>query len=120
MQSLDFIFYKGKTRSKMSWKSLIIEMNKGVENTCEGVFPVMLKNAWKMNRFMAIIQQFCQNLKNNPLTVQIKNKMSNFQFENVIDWLDWATALYKKWSFPLRVSSVNVIKSAVSCGFGSY
>ena len=45
MQSLDFIFYKGKTRSKMSWKSLIIEMSKGVENTCEGVFPVMLKNA---------------------------------------------------------------------------
>ena len=26
--------------------------------------------------------------------------------------------LHKKWSFPLRVSSVNVIKSAVSCEFG--
>ena len=26
--------------------------------------------------------------------------------------------LRKKWSFPLRVSSVNVTKSAVSCGFG--
>ena len=24
----------------------------------------------------------------------------------------------KKWSFPLRISSVNVTKSAVSCGFG--
>ena len=27
-------------------------------------------------------------------------------------------ALRKKWSFPLRISSVNVTKSAVSCGFG--
>ena len=26
--------------------------------------------------------------------------------------------LHKKWSFPLRISSVNVIKSAVSWGFG--
>ena len=27
-------------------------------------------------------------------------------------------SLRKKWCFPLRVSSVNVTKSAVSCGFG--
>ena len=27
-------------------------------------------------------------------------------------------ALHKKRSFPLRISSVNVIKAAVSCGFG--
>ena len=27
-------------------------------------------------------------------------------------------ALHRKWSFALRISSVNVIKSAVSCGFG--
>ena len=27
-------------------------------------------------------------------------------------------SLYKKWSFPFRISSVNVTKSAVSCGFG--
>ena len=26
--------------------------------------------------------------------------------------------LHKKWSFPLRISSVNVTKYAVSCGFG--
>ena len=26
--------------------------------------------------------------------------------------------LHKKWSFPLLISSVNVTKSAVSCGFG--
>ena len=27
-------------------------------------------------------------------------------------------SLHKKWSFPLRISSVNVTKSPVSCGFG--
>ena len=27
-------------------------------------------------------------------------------------------ALHKKWSFPLRISSVNVTKSAGNCGFG--
>ena len=27
-------------------------------------------------------------------------------------------SLHKKWSFPLRISSVNVTKSAASCGFG--
>ena len=27
-------------------------------------------------------------------------------------------SLHKKWSFPLQISSVNVTKSAVSCGFG--
>ena len=26
--------------------------------------------------------------------------------------------LHKKWSFPLRISTVNVTKSEVSCGFG--
>ena len=27
--------------------------------------------------------------------------------------------LHKKWSFPLKISSVNLTKSAVSCGFGN-
>ena len=27
-------------------------------------------------------------------------------------------ALHKKWSFPLKISSENVTKSGVSCGFG--
>ena len=27
-------------------------------------------------------------------------------------------ALHKKWSFPLKISSVNVTKSAIFCGFG--
>ena len=28
------------------------------------------------------------------------------------------TSLHKKWSFPLRVSSVNMTKSTLTCGFG--
>ena len=28
------------------------------------------------------------------------------------------TTLHKKWTFPLRIFSVNVTKSAVCCGFG--
>ena len=30
----------------------------------------------------------------------------------------WILALHKKWSFPLRISSVNVNESAVNCEFG--
>ena len=30
----------------------------------------------------------------------------------------YCDALHKKWSLPLRISSVNVTKSAENCGFG--
>ena len=33
-------------------------------------------------------------------------------FKSILQW-----TLHKKWSFPFRISSVNVTKSAVSCGF---
>ena len=33
-------------------------------------------------------------------------------------WSHLILSLYKKLTFPLKISSVNVIKSAVSCGFG--
>ena len=33
-------------------------------------------------------------------------------------WSEKRGALHKKLSFPLRISSVNVTKSTVSCGFG--
>ena len=29
-----------------------------------------------------------------------------------------ATSLHKKWNFPLRISSINMTKSAENCGFG--
>ena len=47
--------------------------------------------------------------------------MSNFDQMTVFIFskLSWTfTTLHKKLSFPLRISSVNVIKSAVSYGFG--
>ena len=44
-------------------------------------------------------------------------------YKNVSDdsWLECENLVWhctKKWSFPLRISSVNVTKSTVSCGFG--
>ena len=38
-----------------------------------------------------------------------------FILRNVVPDMDMS--LHKKWSFPLRISSVNATKSAVSCGF---
>ena len=32
----------------------------------------------------------------------------------------WLPSLYKKWSFPLRISSVNVTQSAVSCNLVTF
>ena len=37
-------------------------------------------------------------------------------YRNNARWFVLGT-LHKKWSFPLRISSVNVTKSVVSCGF---
>ena len=34
-------------------------------------------------------------------------------------WIVESRTLHEKWSFPLRISSVNVTKSAVSCGCAS-
>ena len=44
----------------------------------------------------------------------------SFQFAGKICEQESALSmtLHKKWHFPLRISSVNVTKSAVSCGFG--
>ena len=36
----------------------------------------------------------------------------------VLLWPWWKTPQQKKWSFSLRISSVNVVKIAVYCGFG--
>ena len=46
---------------------------------------------------------------------------SKYTFNNIIRHyfpLYEHLTLHKKWSFPLRISSVNVTKSAASCGFG--
>ena len=41
----------------------------------------------------------------------------NYRHISIVIWLKYIS-LHKKWSFPLRISSVNLTKSAVSCGFG--
>ena len=53
----------------------------------------------------------------SPLKLPQKNMLSN-----IGPWIQILVTLItislrKKWSFPLRISSVNVTKSAVSCGF---
>ena len=41
----------------------------------------------------------------------------NFERNYAFCWTKSWT-LHKKWRFPLRISSVNMTKSAISCGFG--
>ena len=49
-------------------------------------------------------------------------KHKNFIIKNMLPLRFWVCKgkypLHKKWSFPLRISSVNVTKSTISCGFG--
>ena len=62
----------------------------------------------------------------NPLKTSQNKSFSNiFRVcrNGILTW-NWLTmvfkkkiALYEKWNFPLRISSANVTKSTVSCGF---
>ena len=46
-------------------------------------------------------------------------KYFNNKIWKILSWnKKWNQKLYKKWSFPLRISSVNVTKTARKCGFG--
>ena len=47
----------------------------------------------------------CSRFKSQPISVSVSSRT-------------FFLTLHKKWSFPLTMSSVNVTKSAVSCGFG--
>ena len=40
------------------------------------------------------------------------------KYKTNVDLVGKDDSLHKKWNFPLAISSVNVTKSAVSCGFG--
>ena len=49
----------------------------------------------------------------------IKNIIKKFYFNHIIYmYSQKQPALHRRWSFPFIVSSLNVIKSAVSLGFG--
>ena len=41
-----------------------------------------------------------------------------FLYQKELEWSISVYTLHKNWSFPLRISSVNVIKSAGNCWFG--
>ena len=40
------------------------------------------------------------------------------KYKTNVDLVGKDNSLHKKWNFPLTIFSVNVTKSAVSCGFG--
>ena len=46
----------------------------------------------------------------------VRKFCGNVQFSQSFGWI--AQTLHKKFSFPLRISSVNVTKSATDCGLG--
>ena len=60
----------------------------------------------------------------NIRTEQLNNNSRiSFWWYSYRNWnkhfhINLATVLHKKWSFPLRISSVSVTKSAWNCGFG--
>ena len=72
--------------------------------------PREYKNSnYHYKNFKAKLNSDCGNYWTNPCRCQsmIKPIISSI-----------APTLHKKWSFPLRISSVNVTKSAGNCGFG--
>ena len=89
---------------------------------------------WYSEKFTVTIQMccahiYCDKKSKIPILIfaieEIKTCAINLSFNKVsrIECLQavfeyiW-NSLHKKWSFPLRVSSVNVTKSAVSCLLG--
>ena len=57
--------------------------------------------------------EFAKILRNVWKSVQAKIYFAKINLSNLNK-----LTLYKKWSFPLRISSVNLTKSAGNCGFG--
>ena len=76
----------------------------------------------KINSTTSIWQQICLPFKNNCLPKKTSKKSVRILKSNVYcvtqGVLLFIFTLQKKWSFPSRISSVNVAKSAVFCGFG--
>ena len=69
----------------------------------ENVYPLVILKIQKFGR-----------LKGNFILFMLK-----FYWKYLfLFWVISAYTLHKKWSFPLRISSVNVTKSEGNCGFG--
>ena len=80
--------------------------------------------AYGNKRFQAYLWGML-NMGTNDQIMQGRWKVSHMYFPVfwtlqfwVLLWPWWKTPQQKKWSFSLRISSVNVVKIAVYCGFG--
>ena len=71
--------------------------------------------AYKRDSKTGVLYQFREGFKNaffaDTLFLYISFKLWHIQLVSI-------QILHKKWSFPLRISSVNVTKSGIPCGFG--
>ena len=71
-----------------------------------------------MNKFYENIFFMCfQDSDCSKLSKTVQNfeyKILSARFISCVT----SIALHKKWNFPLKISSVNVTKSAAFCGFG--
>ena len=111
----------------MKWNLWILSFKQG-ENNC-GIQSRKLQP----DAYSCIKSRFCtQKIQNAPYTTlpeinyiwaqenideNLTEKFSNFFVDTtIIHWLFFHKN--PKWSFPLRISSVNVTKSAGNCGFG--
>ena len=77
---------------------------------------VLLRTKWLWVRILL------KSLKKNNLVYlffQVFSKLvrKTFAFSNMEN-RQRSKTLHKKWNFPLRISSVNLTKSAENCGFG--
>ena len=76
-----------------------------------------LMNTYNLNSWNIFTSRF---LSRNQTIFVFK---TGIKFNKNSMWIDkesnssWTWTLHKKWSFPLRISSVNVTKSVASCGF---
>ena len=72
---------------------------------------VLTKIKWKL----VLMIVFKNSIETKPPSFM--NSLHKWQNVHTHDLFKGMT-LHKKWSFPLRISSVNVTNTAVSCGFG--
>ena len=83
----------------------------------------MLISIFQRKAYHKILLLFRNNLFNPFHATGQRNQWHGLRIiSGVLILVCYASATHihctKKWSFPLRISSVNVTKSAVSCGFG--
>ena len=85
---------------------------------------VSKKVAWLAYIANTFFYQKKNQVEENILQIYCKKILKEINISNnklkklTTNWNKHKSSLHKKWSFPLRISSINVIKSAVYFGFG--